>query len=114
MVVVLVEMAIFVSTPFLWWSMDSFRPLNIRVVPYVNKYLLHRCIKGGVVQKITLGEVDSQSNSLAATSFSYPRTSIFLGCLLLLLLSFIMLQVGPNVESILDIHMLLLLHDEVG
>lgn len=101
-------------------GMDPLRPLDIRVIPNMNEYLFHGCIKRSVVLKPTWREVHQKPSPTIVTIFSPLASSILPWRLLLFSLSFVRLQTGsgiplsPDAKGIFSVHVLLCLHHEVN
>lgn len=74
--VVLVDIAVLVMALFFQWGMDSLGPFDTRIVPYVHKYLFYRCIKRGIILKLTRGKIDSWPCLVNAATFSGPRAPL--------------------------------------
>lgn len=68
---------------------DPLGPFDASVIPDVEEYLFHRCIKRDIVLKLTWAKVDPWPRPVIVVAFPNPTTSAFPRCLLLLPLSFV-------------------------
>lgn len=117
---VLVKMKVLVVASLLRRGMDPLGPLDARVILEIEEHLFHGCVKRGLDLKPTWGEVDLWPDPAVSITFFHPTTFIFLQYPLLFPLSLIRLRIGPsipfspNIEGILNVHVLLCLHHEVS
>lgn len=91
MVMVPVKTTVLIAASLLRGSIDPYGPFDTWVIPDINKYLLHVCIKWSVFLKPTYWEINSGANPVIDIAFSSLASTVFPWCQLLFPLSFVML-----------------------